>query len=329
MPSKFGDFQVGAYNVLPKDTKTTAYTAPDTITLTRCPSLLTDPLRAAMDLGIVKSEAEAALPLDDAYDWFEKNLDGFKRGDAWVNGSWMDWLTGTPSLSRQLGDPLGAFGRAEMVEAVQKANWKLAVTGRLVGVAPLVCSGSLIEGPAKQKHTESASVSVTDTTTEKIEAGLGVSAGIEYEGVGVQITGSLTWSLETSHSTTVTKTFGDELEFDIDKGEWGRVDIRVCAGLYTGWLGVQNYKRSFDLYPFRGPVHVPGFASAVAVHQMRAADSEFGPAEKALVSEFSRVTRERKALAAQAGLDGDGLAQLAVYGLEQRRLADALRALGL
>ncbi|WP_044370696.1 hypothetical protein [Streptomyces noursei] len=331
MASKFGDYQLGNYNVLPKDSKLPPYTAADTIHLSRIPTVGDDETTTAMDLTVVSSDVD--MPLSDASDWFEKNLPDYDRDHLYRNDSWMDWLTGTPEDARSHLGGLGVYGRGQLLHDIVVAGGSenpAAVVGKLMAVAPLVCAGTLIQGQVEQEHEESGTVTVTDTTSEKIEAGLSITAGIEYDGFGLSGSGSLGWSKETTHSTTVSRTIGNKDTFHVEKGEWGRVDVRACAGVYVGWLAAKNFSGYYDVYPFGGPVHAPDEVSTVAVHQMRAPAGQFSPAEIALLDERTRVTREIRSLAAKSsGSNGEVLSRFAELRATQRRLDKAIRALTL
>lgn len=247
MPSKFGDFAAGRYNVLPT-TGSVPYTAPGELSLSHCPYVGQSEDKAAMDLHVQRSEAEKETSLADAYSWFEKNPPkaglSFDPGKAVVHASWGEWLSGTSDFVKLGYLGYGLLGRALLLN---NPEYKVAVIpagvfGRLVGVAPLVCSGTPYEGQVSLSHEESASVTVSETVEQTHEFGLEAGGSVEYEGIGVHMSGHESWSKSVSHSKEVTKSFSNSQTFDIPEKTWGRVDLRICAGVYVGWLAVTGFE---------------------------------------------------------------------------------------
>lgn len=122
MPSKFGDFAAGRYNVLPAS-GSVPYTAPGELSLTHCPYVGSSEQKPTMDLDVQRDEAEKETSLADAYSWFEKNPPQsglvFDRGKAVVHASWGEWLSGTPDAMRALLSLYGLQRRAWILSAPQ------------------------------------------------------------------------------------------------------------------------------------------------------------------------------------------------------------------
>lgn len=148
-------------------------------------------------------------------------------------------------------------------------NW-VVFTGKLVGTAPKVCGGNTLQGPITKHYSDSVRVSVTNTTTEGWEFGLTAEAGIDAKGASVKRGSSFRWSKTTSQTSEVSKQHDEDTSLPPKENQWGRLDIRMCAGLYAGYVAYRGIgdDSGFGIYPMLAPVHVPGFGSAVAEHTM-------------------------------------------------------------
>ncbi|MCX4967151.1 hypothetical protein OHA98_20645 [Streptomyces sp. NBC_00654] len=149
-------------------------------------------------------------------------MDGYSAKSAGVNPRWGYFLDGTPQWVRKCPSHQRLSEQAWMVPVVSLGQpfgvVKLfTIVGKLVGVAPLVSSGELVEGPVTQEHSESATITVTDTTTEGIAAGLKADASVDYgqtvcpgqRDSGVD--GSLVRSKQTTHSATAERDYTDKV----------------------------------------------------------------------------------------------------------------------
>ncbi|GAA0937969.1 hypothetical protein [Nonomuraea longicatena] len=343
MPSKFGDYAVGRYNVLPK-TASAPYTAPEELWLTCTPHLdweWDEPSKmdAAMDLYVTGAEAEAVLPVSTALDWFEKNCEnGFQRSKATVHGNWMEWPSNTPEEVKETGK-VGVYARLNQFDCGfihASGNWGtlngLRAYGRLVGIAPLVCAGTPYEGQLSLTYDEETTVTVSQTIEQTLEFGLDAQTTVGFKGSSPSISGHFGWSRSTTRSTEVSKSHSESQTYDIATKTWGRIDVRACAGVYVGWIAGRDGRymwdstsSGYDVYPFRAPIQVPDFASPVAVHRMSAPVNAFDRAEAALITEHSRIARELQALDGRH-MTHDGTPVRALRH-RQQRLAQAMRAL--
>ncbi|MFF7258248.1 hypothetical protein [Streptomyces microflavus] len=89
-------------------------------------------------------------------------------------------------------------------------------------------------------------------------------AGIDAKGASVKRTASFRWSKTTSESTELTKEHDESTTLPLKENQWGRLDIRMCAGLYAGYVayrGIGDDSGKFGIYPMLAPVHVPGLGS--------------------------------------------------------------------
>jgi hypothetical protein len=346
--SKFGDIQVGRYNCLPRDSGKVPYTAPTSIFLSRLPSFQNvvqwyptmGVVTPTWDHHVTESQIKAEMKLEDAYTQLTEKTKGHWHGHDFdksnvtvIHQSWSQWPKGCQednALKTLYGQdaPLAALCQL----CGMKNGRPAAFVGNLVGVAPFVCATVPVEGEVTKEYVDEESVSVTNSTTEGWEFGLSAEAGINVKGAEVKRTASFKWSKVTTQTTVVTKTHSDSTKLPVKTGEWGRLDVRVCAGLYSGWLAYKTNENNnaIGLYPMRAPIHVPDFASPVAVHRMSAPSSRFSPAERALVQAYTQNAAELDALSQGAGQRSvEDYAQLTQRQLEALRLESALSMLGL
>ncbi|MGW7103270.1 hypothetical protein [Streptomyces sp. NPDC054838] len=130
--------------------------------------------------------------------------------------------------------------------------------------------------------------------------------------------------MTTTNTTEVTKTHTETSGITIEKNEWARIDVRLCAGVYEGWLAFHNSRTGkIEMYPVRGIVHVPGFVSPVAGYRMSAPSNVFSEIERALISEYSRVGTALEQAAADVHSNG----QYSALAVEHARLEAAVGAM--
>ncbi|CAL9672563.1 hypothetical protein [Streptomyces sp. enrichment culture] len=295
MTSRFGDFPLGDYNVLPLDHKDMPpYIPPKTMDLARCPdasplAFTEDQLHITWDLQVTRSEAEKTLPLADAYTRME-NLWTWRRDQVdHVHQNWDElpkWDTNWSGYSKKR--------RAAWISVLPAG-----FIGTLVAQAPLVHHSTAQQGPATETWETQYAVTVSSTTTEGYEFGLSAEAGVNAKGVDTKRTASFKWSKSTTDTTSVTKSDKYAKTVPVAKDYWGRQDVRACAGVYTGWL-VYRYKRENEtdrlaVYPMRAPVHVPGVVDPVATHHMSCPVNKLTPEENRLMQEQARLTAELSA----------------------------------
>ncbi|MEU9035340.1 hypothetical protein AB0D45_10605 [Streptomyces sp. NPDC048352] len=285
MPSAFGDIQIGPYNVMPPDYKghnAPPYTAPETMYLDHMPHTYYNPwtgpeIYLGWSPDFTLKQVKEYYPLSEAYAELAKQTkDGRKQWDnepfdekkvAVVHETWKE---------RHLGQ---AFEPPYRDFAGFNGNW-VVFAGKLVGSAPKVCGGNTWQGPVTKHYSDSVRVSVTSTTTQGWEFGLTAEAGIDAKGASVKRGSSFRWSKTTSESTEVTKQHDEDTTLPLKENQWGRLDIRMCAGLYAGYVayrGIGDGSGKFGIYPMLAPVHVPGFGSVVAEHTMLATSSQLSP----------------------------------------------------
>ncbi|MEU6868623.1 hypothetical protein ABZ924_36250 [Streptomyces sp. NPDC046876] len=315
MSSKFGDIMVGDYNVLPRDSKQTPYTAPETMFLNRMPHMVSPILYAPMQLGwcrnFSRAQVEKEFPLADGYQELTRKAEGHWWGKSFhqdkvvhVHENWSEWPLGMNDKAIEQSKELHGqdsqpwfFGFIPMVAVF---------VGRLVGVAPQVCATIPCQGPIEKEYLDSVRVTVTNSTTEGFEFGLSAEAGINVKGAEVKRGASFKWSKSTTQTTEVSKSHDEKTTLKIHKeGQWGRIDVRLCAGVYAGWIAYpvlgDDSCEKFGIYPMLAPVHVPGFASPVAEHTMLADAGSFTSAELAALTAAAEYAQAGEQVATANG----------------------------
>ncbi|WP_049564559.1 hypothetical protein [Streptomyces sp. SBT349] len=317
MVSYYGDEQLGRYNVLPKDHKgDLPYTPPDSMYLDRCPVLFEGQhsgqyvIQPGWDVYVTSDEIQKEMALDDACGRIAEKTEGhwaegvtFDRSRVKVvHSSWMEWPTDTNEWIKSQFNWAGVHGRAFAAHAAGAAH--RAFVGVHVGSAPLVCRTIPVQGPLTVRWSSAAAVAVTEKTAEGFDHGFGAEAGVEYNGVGGKISGHVRWSNSQENSVTVEKRHADGKDLSVEEGGRRRIDVRLCAGLYSGWMIYQDHSEpnDFAAYPMRAPVHVPGCASPMTEHQMDASTAVFCAPERGLVEEYSHLAAHLSAISRDGGL---------------------------
>ncbi|MEU1403735.1 hypothetical protein ABZ471_15430 [Streptomyces sp. NPDC005728] len=289
---------VGEYNVLPRDTTKTFYKAPPQIYLKEIPLILA-PLYKPLVLGwcrsFTKAQVEKEYPLADAYTTLTKEAAGHWRGKGFdkdkvtvVHDDWNAWAadlnqTTIQSLKTLWGEHAQPawFGNSWVL----KSPGQPVFTGKLVGVAPRICHTIACQGPIKNEYTDSVRVTKVSSTSQGLEFGLTAEAGVNIKGPEVKRTASFKWSKVTTESTEVSKSHDKHTTLEIkEEGRWGRIDVRMCAGLYAGWIAYSHSADKFALYPMLAPVQVPGIADPVAEHTMLTPATGLSPEENAALT---------------------------------------------
>ncbi|MGW7103774.1 ETX/MTX2 family pore-forming toxin [Streptomyces sp. NPDC054838] len=335
--SKFGDILIGSINCLPRDSKKPPFNAPSTIVhkwafeAVRKGKLKEQ--RAGFDVVATRADIEKTLKLEDAYTrlaaetkghWAGKDFD--KSNVSVVHNSMRD---NPEKLSVQEAVEFGLLYDPDMfVAAIMVADaarkQPVAFVGDLVGVAPHLTATLPEEGEKTIEYSETTTVSVSQSTQEGWEVGLTAEAGVNFKGGEVKRSLSVKWAKTTTNTTEVTKTHTETSGITIPKNEWARMDVRLCAGVYEGWLAFHNRRTGkIEMYPVRGIVHVPGFVSPVAVYRMSAPSNAFSEIERALISEYSRVGTALEQAAVDVHSDG----QYSALAVEHARLEAAVSAM--
>ncbi|WP_030326455.1 hypothetical protein [Streptomyces flavochromogenes] len=337
-PDGYGQISVGIYNCLQPD-RQVGYTAPEEIYLKRCPKVeffrAGPAFRASWDYSVTTSEIEAEFPRSEAYEKF-----GIDESQvAQVHKDWTEWAIGTDERYKQSASWAAPYGPVALM-SIAKADL-LHFAGRRVAVAPFICGSTPFEGVQNKSYVDEASITVTDSTTEGWEFGLSAEAGMEKkDGPGVKATASFRWSKTTTHTTEVRKSHTESTTIPGKEGQWTKLDMRACAGVYSGWL---RYPLpggdKFGIYPMRVPVQAPGFPNPVAEHQLHAPASTYSDTETTLLRDYHQAEEDyAKALqntinagpsASDEGIFAGANLQLMEADAERRRLEAAIEALGI
>jgi hypothetical protein len=313
----FGTLTLGRYNLLPKKTKV-PYQLGESVLLPRLPDIavrenpgphpryLATP---AWDHTVLKEEVNRELPWEEGYRLLAERTKGHWRDGtefspedvARVHSSGLDfpggWLHGlTQHYERWYGDAAAAVGFREM-----HGHSPVAFVGRLVGVAPYVCGTGPVQGPTEKTYADDVRVSVTSTDDRGREFSLTADIGIGLKDAEVKRTASFHWSkaptgeAPTDQAPTgeaaLVPPRGGETTLTVPQDTWGRVDVRACAGVYSGWMAYQTSLtgKPFYVYPMRVPLHAPACAGAVAAHVMTAPAERFSAQERALTAAYTRA----------------------------------------
>ncbi|MGW7103269.1 hypothetical protein [Streptomyces sp. NPDC054838] len=279
MSSAFGDIAIGPYNVMPKGYKghnAPPYTAPDDMFLDRMPHTEVDfgwPLKFHLGWSpdFTLKQVKEHYDLSEAYAELAKQTKGGRK--AWggrsfdekkvaaVHETWAE-----KALGSEATPAYWSFAGGGGVSAV--------FTGKLVASAPKVCGGETFQGPVTKYYRDSIRVTVTSSTTEGWEFGLTAEAGLDFKGASIKRGASFRWSKSTTQTSEVSKEHDEDTTLPLKENQWGRLDVRMCAGLYAGYIAYQGLgaglQDTFGIYPMLAPVHVPGFGSSVAEHTMLA-----------------------------------------------------------
>ncbi|QLE70819.1 hypothetical protein FGW37_03635 [Streptomyces rectiverticillatus] len=137
-------------------------------------------------------------------------------------------------------------------------------------MAPRICHTIACQGPIKNEYVDSVRVAKVSSTSRGWEFGLSAEAGVNIKGAEVKRGASFKWSKVTTESTEVSKSHDKHTTLEIkEEGRWDRIDVRMCAGLYAGWMVYTHSSLSkFAVYPMLVPVQVPGITDPVAEHTM-------------------------------------------------------------
>ncbi|RFU36776.1 hypothetical protein DZF91_36390 [Actinomadura logoneensis] len=346
--SKFGDFYVGKYNVLPANTQKVPYTAPKSIFLSRVPAfdtstqgIGTKPIDRGWDFQLsTKETVEKIFKLADAYTKLAELTKGhwggrdFNSSDvSKVHENWGECPVGL--YCSHIPEVYGGARQAVLLHALctQKKR-PSAFVGALAGVAPFLCATIPCQGPISKEYEDACDVSVTESTTEGWELGLEGKAGVDAKGAKIERTASLKWSKSTTKTSTVTKKHSEITKLTVPDKHWGRLDVRVAGGVYAGWLVYKTNEDNNNLavYPMLVPIHCPNFVSPVAEHTMLAHENTITAAEAALMSRYNALQTEHDALsAALAEPDDDSrtadINRLLDAEAEMERLRAALQQL--
>jgi hypothetical protein len=261
----------------------------------------------AWDYNGTADEIQNIYPIQDALnEVLEKSGDGRAIWPSQLSNVIVhpSWDAKPPGVNLPEYDALGRRGRILNVlpKPSSRNHVPVAIVGKLCGVAPLVCATQPIQGKVEQTFTHKFSLSVTDSTSNGNEYGVSVEAGIKAKVVSVGVTGSAKWTNNSSNSLTKSNGSGQDDKFEIPEGTFGRIDQRVAAGLYAGWLFYKTVKLAnnsafeivdvFGAYPIRIPVQVPDFASPVVTHKMSAPISTFRPNLAQATAKYLQVERQ-------------------------------------
>ncbi|OIK23579.1 hypothetical protein [Streptomyces malaysiense] len=334
-PDGYGQVSVGIYNCLPPD-RQVGYNAPEEIYLKRAPKVeffrAGPTFRASFDYSVTKSQIEAEFPLSEAYKKFGIDDSQVAR----VHENWTEWAIGTPERLKTAACWAAPYGPVALMSVANAESGHFA--GKRVAVAPFICGSTPFEGVQNKSYVDEASISVTDSTTEGWEFGLAAEAGMEKDGTSVKQTASFRWSKSTTHTTEVRKSHTESTTIPGREGQWTKLDMRACAGVYSGWLRYLS-GGEYGLYPMRAPVQAPGFPNPVAEHQLHAPADTYSDAEATLLRDYHQAEDDyAKALqdTITAGpsdsdrgiFDGVNL-HLMNADAERRRLQAAIDALGI
>ncbi|WEH31964.1 hypothetical protein PZB75_00335 [Streptomyces sp. AM 4-1-1] len=275
----FGDITLGSYNCLPKNSQIVPYHAPEKLTMLATPQvdwLWPSGVRTAFDREVTAKSISSTMPLDAAHSRWEEETKGHWFGDNYnradfkkAHESWNEWpfhLTDTQIYYNYVQH----YGYHSQPWALYHETTFLgspsAFVGVLVGVAPLVFCTNPVQGKATKIYTESSSFRVSNKTTQETEIGFTIQAGASISGFTPKLAHTFKWSKTTTHTSEVKHTSGEQTTVQLDEGQWGRMEVRACAGVYDGWICYrrpEQGKQRFAAYPMRTALHVPGFASAV------------------------------------------------------------------
>ncbi|MEV0618771.1 hypothetical protein AB0I81_36000 [Nonomuraea sp. NPDC050404] len=290
----YGAITVGVYNCLPPDTDV-GYKPLPSVVLRRLPVVQTasNPrrfpprlVRPAWDNQVTRSEIEAEMPLPEAYRRLARHTAGHWGGRDFdpadvsvIHTDWSRYPVGTRCTQRLvLGNAYGRAGPTIALAALcdlMRASRPAAFVGTLVSVAPYVCGTAPVSGGPEgvsKEYTDTVTITVASTTADGREFGLTATAGITTPGEKLDRTATMQWSISTSQTTEVAKAHSETTRLQVPPDHWGKIDIRACAGLYSGWLAYATGHNddAIGLYPARVPIQAYGFPNPVAEHTMTA-----------------------------------------------------------
>jgi hypothetical protein len=336
-PDSYGQISVGIYNCLQPD-RQVGYNAPEEIYLKRCPKVeyfrKGPTFRASWDYSVLASEIEAEFPLSEAYKKFGIDESQVVR----VHENWTEWIIGTPEKLKDAASWAKPYGPVALMSA---ANADLAhFAGKRVAVAPFICGSTPFEGVQNKSYVDEASITVTDSTTEGWEFGLTAEAGMEKkDGPSVKSTASFRWSKTTTHTTEVRKSHTETTTIPGKEGQWTKLDMRACAGVYSGWLRYPIGSGKYGVYPMRAPVQAPGFPNPVAEHQLHAPASTYSDTEATLLRDYHQAEEDYAKALQDTTTAGPSNSDVGIFAganlhlmdadAERRRLEAAIDALGI
>ncbi|WEH31965.1 hypothetical protein PZB75_00340 [Streptomyces sp. AM 4-1-1] len=315
MSSKFGDIQIGYYNCLPPET---------TINLPYRMSNIASMVAIGMPHVEWGKEDDGTKWLmcafdrdtktSDVGDWRAaqsilsgrspfRNLFGQPTsGDVKkVHANWSEWPYQLPQkeidrYTRVCGEKSQPYA---LYDHCASKELPAAFAGKLVGYAPLIAQKIPFSGMTK-KYVSEVSVKVTDTSAHRSELGLSGEAGIAVPNIPVKLDSKLMWTKSVTEETEVNKSHIEQTEIEAKENEFVRLDLRACAGLYSGYIFYQVQPATLleptsvqlGAYPAIMPIHSPGCPASVAEHRMKASTTLFSEDERALMDMYSQAEAE-------------------------------------